>query len=65
MDYEDLLVKAASPDFSHDPTMRLLYVSAFAVAQYKCSDKRTNKPFNPILGETFELLTPKFKYFSE
>jgi hypothetical protein len=32
MDYEDLLVKAASPEIAHDPTMRLLYVSAFAVA---------------------------------
>jgi hypothetical protein len=26
---------------------------------------RTKKPFNPLLGETYELVTPKFRYFSE
>lgn len=65
MDYEQLLVKAAKPENCNDSIKRLMYVSAFAIAQYKCSDKRLNKPFNPILGETFELLTDKFKYFSE
>lgn len=65
MEYEHLLVRAASPELSQLPTQRLLHVTAFAIAQYKCSNKRLNKPFNPILGETFELLTPKFKYFSE
>ena len=44
---------------------RLLYVTGFAVAQYRCSDKRLNKPFNPILGETFEMKTPNFLYFGE
>ena len=65
MEYEHLLAKASTPEYADMSIMRLLHVSAFAIAQYKCSNKRTNKPFNPILGETFELLTPKFKYFSE
>jgi hypothetical protein len=65
MEYENLLVRAVSPEMIQHPIKRLLYVSAFGIAQYKCSDKRLNKPFNPILGETFEFLSPKFKYFSE
>lgn len=23
------------------------------------------KPFNPILGETFEIITPEYNYFAE
>lgn len=43
----------------------MLYVASFAIAQYKCTYRRMNKPFNPILGETFELVTPTFKYIGE
>ena len=62
MEYESLIVKAAE---EHDQLKRLLYVTAFAVAQYKCSATRLHKPFNPILGETFELKKPQYKYFAE
>ncbi|TNV71218.1 hypothetical protein FGO68_gene15187 [Halteria grandinella] len=65
MEYEQLLVNACRPENAQNSIKRILYVSSFAIAQYKCSDHRTNKPFNPILGETFEFLTPQFKYFSE
>lgn len=62
MEYENLLVKA-----NQEPNQlkRLLYVAAFSIAQYKCSDKRLCKPFNPILGETFELKRPSYLYFGE
>lgn len=40
-------------DNEPDPAMRMAYVAAFAVANYAGSE-RTLKPFNPILGETFE-----------
>lgn len=43
----------------------MLYVLAFAIAQYKSPDRRIAKPFNPILGETYELLTPDYKFFAE
>lgn len=62
MEYEELLVKA---DLEKDQYTRLCYVTAFFIAQYKCSDKRLNKPFNPILGETFELKRPTYLYFAE
>jgi hypothetical protein len=62
MDYEDLLVKA---NRSKDELERLMYVGCFGIAQYACVPGRHSKPFNPLLGETFELLTPKFRYIAE
>lgn len=47
-----LLILANS---QQDPVMRMAYVAAFAVANYAGSE-RTGKPFNPILGETFEMV---------
>jgi hypothetical protein len=34
--------------------MRILNVAAFAVSGYASTDGRTCKPFNPLLGETYE-----------
>jgi len=45
--------------------MRLMLVACFGAAQYTCSVRRTCKPFNPILGETYEYVTNKFKYIGE
>lgn len=42
-----------------------MLVGAFGAAQYQCSAGRKDKPFNPLLGETFEILAPTFKFFSE
>ncbi|CAI6005702.1 unnamed protein product [Closterium sp. NIES-64] len=50
MEYTDLLNKADSTD---DPNMRMVYTAAWAVSPY-VAFSRTWKPFNPILGETFE-----------
>ena len=38
--------------------MRLAYVAALAVSVYS-SNERTKKPFNPILGETWEMALPE------
>jgi hypothetical protein len=35
---------------------RLLRVAAFAVSPYSSTPGRTAKPFNPLLGETFEFV---------
>ncbi|KAI3384809.1 hypothetical protein SNEBB_005587 [Seison nebaliae] len=35
--------------------LQLLYVASYAVGAYSTTDKRTTKPFNPLLGETYEL----------
>lgn len=62
MEYQDLLRRADKED---DPVIRIQLVASFCVAQYKCTDARLNKPFNPILGETFELKGEDYTYFAE
>lgn len=63
LEYFELLEEAKT--IKDDPAKRLLYIAAFAITSYSGTDKRISKPFNPLLGETFELITPKFKYLSE
>lgn len=63
MEYHNLLVEA---NHVEDEALRLIYVSTFILGQYHASaTKRVAKPFNPILGETFELESPEFRYFAE
>ena len=38
---------------------RMLHVAAFAVSGYAGTNNRTLKPFNPLLGETFEFQYPE------
>ena len=47
--------------------MRLLNVAAFAVSGYASTEDRNCKPFNPLLGETYEADFPDkgVKFFSE
>lgn len=62
MEYEDLLVRA---NREFDSKKRLMFVAAYGAAQYASAQKRITKPFNPILGETYEYVCSKFKYFGE
>ncbi|XP_028036582.1 oxysterol-binding protein 1 [Bombyx mandarina] len=50
-EYSSVLDQAAKFD---DPAQQLAYVAAFTVSSYATTACRTNKPFNPLLGETFE-----------
>ena len=59
---EDLLSEAAEKE---DSLLRLVYVTAFCIAQYGGTQSRCSKPFNPILGETFEFKTQKWKFIAE
>lgn len=47
--------------------MRILNVAAFAVSGYASTDGRNCKPFNPLLGETYEADYPDkgVRFFSE
>lgn len=47
--------------------MRILYVAAFAVSAYASTEGRICKPFNPLLGETYEANYPDkgLRFFSE
>ena len=62
MQHESLLSKAAK---QKDSLLRLIYVSAFCIAQYSGTQNRWTKPFNPILGETFEFQTKKWRFCAE
>jgi hypothetical protein len=52
MEYAQLLVKASGSD---DVIERLEMVTAFAVSATAANWERIGKPFNPLLGETYEL----------
>ncbi|XP_060721913.1 oxysterol-binding protein-related protein 3a isoform X2 [Tachysurus vachellii] len=65
MEYCHLLDTAAH---TQDPHMRMVYVVAFAVSMYACTYTRAGKkPFNPLLGETYECERPDkgFRFISE
>uniref|UniRef100_A0A034V755 Oxysterol-binding protein n=1 Tax=Bactrocera dorsalis TaxID=27457 RepID=A0A034V755_BACDO len=50
-EYADLLDAAAR---CTDECEQLAYVAAFTITSYATTTNRTGKPFNPLLGETFE-----------
>jgi hypothetical protein len=65
LEYCNLLQDAARIT---DPIERLALVAAFVVSGYSSSIHRAaRKPFNPLLGETFEFDRPDkgFRYISE
>ncbi|XP_037115932.1 oxysterol-binding protein 2 isoform X2 [Syngnathus acus] len=52
LEYHELLDKAARCDSSLE---QMCLVAAFSVSSYSTTVHRTAKPFNPLLGETYEL----------
>jgi len=54
-EYWNLVEQAAALP---DSKQRLLRIAAFAVSNYSTTENRTGKPFNPLLGETFEHTVP-------
>jgi hypothetical protein len=60
--YSELLRTASSLT---QPELRMAYVAAFTVSSYATTVNRTMKPFNPILGETFQLERDGFRLVSE
>lgn len=64
MEYTDLLDLAAD---RLDPAERMVYVAAFAASEYSSTTGRVAKPFNPLLGETFEYCRPDkgYRFFVE
>ncbi|XP_078027910.1 oxysterol-binding protein-related protein 3 isoform X2 [Epinephelus lanceolatus] len=56
LEYSELLDRAAN---THDPFERMVYIATFVVSGYASSFYRTGgKPFNPVLGETYECDRP-------
>lgn len=50
-EYSELLDRAAE---CTDLCEQLAYVAAFTISSYSTTINRTGKPFNPLLGETYE-----------
>ncbi|OLL23472.1 Oxysterol-binding isoform C [Neolecta irregularis DAH-3] len=66
LEYSEILDKAATLD----PSLRLLYVAAFATSSFsnmRAKERSIRKPFNPLLGETFELIREDkgFRFIAE
>ncbi|RTG86627.1 oxysterol-binding protein-related protein 1/2 [Schistosoma bovis] len=62
MEYSELLDQAVG---EKDPIKRMELVSAFAVSSMSSNAGRVGKPFNPLLGETYELHYRNFVFVAE
>ena len=62
LEYQQLLQIASKEP---DSLKRIAYVAAFSAAQFASMPPRRHKPFNPILGETYELRRDNWRFFSE
>ncbi|MFS8004004.1 putative oxysterol-binding protein [Helianthus anomalus] len=67
LEYSYLLDRAYQHGKEGNSLQRLLNVAAFAVSGYASSEGRHCKPFNPLLGETYEAEYPEkgVRFFSE
>ncbi|KAK6775645.1 hypothetical protein RDI58_026646 [Solanum bulbocastanum] len=67
LEYSYLLDRASEWGRRGDRLMRILNVAAFAVSAYASTEGRICKPFNPLLGETYEAeyLDKGLRFFSE
>lgn len=48
-----------------DPSMRLAQIACHMAGSYTSGIGRMDKPFNPMLGETYEMVTPDFRFLAE
>ncbi|XP_066538602.1 oxysterol-binding protein-related protein 3 isoform X2 [Hoplias malabaricus] len=65
LEYSELIDRAAQ---TQDPFERMVYIATFAVSGYASSYYRAGgKPFNPVLGETYECDRPDkgFRFIAE
>ncbi|KAF7071275.1 hypothetical protein CFC21_076644 [Triticum aestivum] len=67
LEYSYLVDNALQWGKQGDSLMRTLLVAAFAVSSYASTEGRQCKPFNPLLGETYEADYPDkgLRFFSE
>eukprot|EP01137_Pigoraptor_chileana_P015374 Opistho-2@71204 len=59
LEYSYILDEAAKAD---DPHTRIAHVAAFASSYFAASEGRVGKPFNPLLGETYELVREEYGF---
>ncbi|XP_034476432.1 oxysterol-binding protein-related protein 2 [Drosophila innubila] len=62
MEYAHILSQASKEE---NPADRMKYVAAFAVSALAANFDRLGKPFNPLLGETYELQMDDYRIVCE
>lgn len=62
MEYPEVMERGVLEECS---LMRLAYVNAFYTSPHGVTMNRLGKPFNPVLGETFEMMTKRYKMIVE
>ncbi|GAB4857055.1 Oxysterol-binding protein- protein 2A [Ancistrocladus abbreviatus] len=67
LEYSYLLDRAYEHGKAGNSLLRMVNVAAFAISGYASSEGRHCKPFNPLLGETYEADYPEkgIRFFSE
>jgi hypothetical protein len=62
MEYNNLLDEAAQ---ERDPFRRLALIAIHQISGLTICERTATKPFNPILGETYEFKSDKIEYLAE
>ena len=62
LDYNEMLDEAVN---CQDPFMRLVLLGVQHLASCVHIERASNKPFNAVLGETFEFKTDQFEFLAE
>jgi hypothetical protein len=68
MEYNSILDKAIAideGDQTRSAVKRLAYVAVYSISQLTICERNANKPFNPLLGETYEFVTEDIEFLSE
>lgn len=61
-EYYDILERAA---VDPDPVRRAAYLAILQISMCSCTVRSNKKPFNALLGETYEMVTNDYKYLAE
>lgn len=68
LEYAHILEKAAASKGTN-PTdgtaYRLALTAVYSIGNFTCAERNAVKPFNPMLGETYELITPTLEGLAE
>jgi len=68
MEYNFILDKAIKIDEGNktkSAIKRLAYVSIYSISQLTICERNCTKPFNPLLGETYEYVNDDLEFLSE
>jgi hypothetical protein len=65
MEYAEIMDNVMEMKGDENALKRLAYIGVFAISMNTNLERTNTKPFNPLLGETYELVTDRFSFLSE